>query len=100
MTVYTGAHVSTFDTGPIDRHGEEVVKVNDLGHGDIEVQFADGEWILADADEVQATPFPHTSTRELLAMNATYLREYEADPTPAKRAAVEKTSRELSRRGA
>lgn len=47
-----------------------------------------------------ANPFPYTSTRELLAMNATYLREYRADPTPAKRAAVEKTSRELSRRGA
>ena len=44
--------------------------------------------------------YPHTSTRTLLAMNAQYLREYRANPTAANLAAVENTSRELSRRGA
>jgi hypothetical protein len=44
--------------------------------------------------------FPHTSTRELLQINATYLREYRADPTPAKLQAVLNSGAELTRRGA
>jgi hypothetical protein len=44
--------------------------------------------------------FQFHTTRELLAVNAQYLREYREDPTPAKLRAVEESSRELSRRGA
>lgn len=44
--------------------------------------------------------FPNHSTRELLAMNATYLREYMANKTESNLAAVNATSEELTRRGA
>lgn len=44
--------------------------------------------------------FANISTRELLEINKTYLREYRAEPTEAKLAAVVRSSEELSRRGA
>lgn len=59
--VYVGQHVSVFHepgaTGPtvIERNGEEVLAMNNVGWGDrrqVEVMFADGEWILAEPDEV------------------------------------------------
>jgi hypothetical protein len=43
--------------------------------------------------------FANTSTKTLIGMNTTYLKEYREDPTDAKRRAVEESSRELSRRG-
>ncbi|AXN53276.1 hypothetical protein PBI_THONKO_4 [Mycobacterium phage Thonko] len=55
---------------------------------------------LAQAEAVEVAFFAPIRTVELLAMNSTYLREYRAEPTPARRAAVEATSRELTRRGA
>lgn len=48
----------------------------------------------------QPNRFVNTSTETLLAMNRQYYREWEADPTPGKRAAVIQSSEELSRRGA
>lgn len=42
--------------------------------------------------------FENHSTVELLQVNATYLREYCADPTAAKLAAVNDSSRALSER--
>lgn len=47
-----------------------------------------------------AYTYPYHSTRELIEVNRTYLREYEADPTPGKLAAVIRSSEELTRRGA
>ena len=44
--------------------------------------------------------FQHHSTTELLAVNATYLREYRANPTEGNLAAVNASSIELTRRGA
>jgi hypothetical protein len=44
--------------------------------------------------------FDNHTTAELLQVNATYLREYRADPTPGKLAAVNNSSLALSARGA
>ena len=49
---------------------------------------------------VSHRPFEHTPTSTLLAMNRQYMREYRADPTDVNRRAVERSSIELSRRGA
>lgn len=46
------------------------------------------------------TVFANHSTKELLQVNGTYLREYRANPTDANLRAVVESSRELSRRGA
>lgn len=48
----------------------------------------------------EANMFPNHSTAELLAMNATYVREYRANPTEGNLAAVNATSIALSARGA
>lgn len=44
--------------------------------------------------------FPNHTTRELLAMNTTYLREYREDPTEGKLLALKQTVWALEERGA
>lgn len=44
--------------------------------------------------------FANTSTKTLIGMNITYLREYRADPTQAKLQAVKDSDAELTKRNA